>query len=327
MRVALVEIVGSLVEDIIGSHNENDDQDKLRKQLNGLYDLLLERTSDLSVYVRTKSLNVLAKLCELPVKFPKQRLTITTCAVGCLEDSSSLVRKAAIVLLKQLVSTHPYVMHGGQLPLTDWEAHYAEVVEQLAKVQGEVDKIVEGEKVGEEGDSENDEEDGEGLDADGEEREERRSKGKKKAHKRSRGDDEMDVDEEDGEGEGADEEDEDDEGVKDEDTENEDIEMDDGQSQSKKKARRRKSEINMEGLNDAMVVQALQGEELNQLKLKKRYYADGLSFIRQIEAGLKIVEDLLSSKSKAEVLEAMDLFRIVHALDFDGAEVSIICEW
>ena len=48
----------------------------LHKQLNGLYDLLLERMLDVSSYVHTKVLSVLSKLCDLPVKFPKQRLAV-----------------------------------------------------------------------------------------------------------------------------------------------------------------------------------------------------------------------------------------------------------
>jgi condensin complex subunit 1 len=96
----------------------------------------------------------------------------------------------------------------------------------------------------------------------------------------------------------------------------------------KKKAKKgRKSELNMEALqNEAVAVAALQGDQLAQLRLKKRYHAECLNFIRQIEGGMKIIEDLLASNSKAEVLEAMEFFRVIHEYQFDGAEVSSVVQ-
>lgn len=110
----------------------------------------------------------------------------------------------------------------------------------------------------------------------------------------------------------------------------EDVKMDGGEEgenagspkRKGKGKRRRKSELNMEVLaNEAAAVAALQGDQLQQVRLKRKYYAEGLSFIRQVEVGMKLIEQLLASTSKAEVLEAMEFFRIVHILEFEGAEV------
>ena len=103
MRMAMVEVIGSLIREIAVSADLNADEKQGKKQIKGLYSLLIERTLDLSSYVRTRVLSTMAKLCDLPVKFPKQRLNITKAAVECLEDKSASVRKAAVTLLVKLI--------------------------------------------------------------------------------------------------------------------------------------------------------------------------------------------------------------------------------
>lgn len=165
--MALVEIIGCLIRELAESPDLATDPQQLQRQLNGLYDLLLERTLDLSSYVRTKVLSVLAKLCDLPTKFPKQRLEITRAAIDSLEDKATSVRKTAVTLLVKLILTHPYVMDGGLLGLKDWEAHYQEVAQELAKVQGNVGKAVERDEDDE--DEEGDEDDEEAQEGEAEE--------------------------------------------------------------------------------------------------------------------------------------------------------------
>lgn len=178
MRMALVEVIGHLIREIAVSADLNMDQQQSQKQLNGLYDLLLERTLDLSSYVRTKVLSTLAKLCDLPVKFPKQRLAITRVAVDCLEDKAAGARKTAVLLIVKLIVTHPYgLMHGGYLNQREWEKRYEDVVKEVQKVEKEVAKAVErvereegGEQEGEKDaeDEEGDEEDDENEENPGE---------------------------------------------------------------------------------------------------------------------------------------------------------------
>jgi condensin complex subunit 1 len=77
MRMAIVEIIGCLIRELACSEDLTSDTHQTQKQLNGLYDLLLKRTLDFSSYVRSIVFTVLSRLCDLPVKFPKQCLVIT----------------------------------------------------------------------------------------------------------------------------------------------------------------------------------------------------------------------------------------------------------
>ena len=116
-----------------------------QNQLNGLYDLLLERMLSLSSYVRSKVYTVLSRLCDLPVKFPKQRLANMRAAVAVLEDKVTGVRKNATSLIVKLIVTHPYgLMHGGLLGMHEWEERYREVVQELQKVEKALDNTLAG---------------------------------------------------------------------------------------------------------------------------------------------------------------------------------------
>ncbi|THH31058.1 hypothetical protein EUX98_g3140 [Antrodiella citrinella] len=313
MRMALVEIIGCLIRELALSTDLSTDAQQTQRQLNGLYDLLLERTLDLSSYVRTKVLSVLARLCDLPVKFPKQRLAITRAAVDSLNDKATSVRKTAITLLVKLIVTHPYgLMHGGLLGLKEWEARYQEVCQELAKVEGGVGNAVQ--RI--EDDDEDDEENA-GDDGDGDEDEvggRKRSQKRKPNADQGSDDDEMDVDDEEETGEKA--------------TGDEEMEDGDGAGPStpkkSKKKKDRISELDMQALTDEQVaLAALESNQILHLRLRKKYYAEGLNFIRQLENGMRVVEQLLASTNKAEVLEAMEFFRVTHEYQLDGAADGI----
>ena len=92
-----------------------------------------------------------------------------------------------------------------------------------------------------------------------------------------------------------------------------------------KKKKPRKSQIDISALTDEQVaLAALQSSKMLHLKLRKRYYAEALSFIRQIEDAMDIVEKLLGSTNKAEVLESMEFFRVTYEYQFSKAEVSTL---
>lgn len=144
MRIAIVDVIGHLIRDLINSTDLGNDDQSVQKQVDVFFDILNERTRDLSSYVRTKDLAVLTKLCDLPAKFPKQRLNMSKLAVGMLEDKVATVRKSALTLLAQLVVTHPYgLMHGGLMARKDWEEHYDKVSKELKKMEDIVGKAVE----------------------------------------------------------------------------------------------------------------------------------------------------------------------------------------
>lgn len=199
MRMALVEVIGGIIRELSDSpENEGlgaigaaaaagiglagGDRAKQLKQINGLYDLLLERTLDLSSYVRVKVLSTLARLCDSSGnKFPQQRLAMSRAAVDALEDKASGVRKAAVSLLVRLILTHPYGMYGGFLSETEWKERYEQEAGVLAKMEGEVGKAVDREE-GEDGSQADEDDDDEGL-GDEEEVEEDEEGEKKKRRK------------------------------------------------------------------------------------------------------------------------------------------------
>lgn len=165
MRVAIVEVIGYLAAELAAQAQLDDvsDRAQLHKQINGLFELLLERAMDVSSYVRTKVLSVLSKLCDLSHKFPKQRLAVTQVAVAALEDKAASVRKGAVALLVKLLLTHPYgKTHGGYLELDIWEAEYQTIKAELAKVEGTVGNAVRDDEGEDEDDQDDEEEDGEG---------------------------------------------------------------------------------------------------------------------------------------------------------------------
>lgn len=54
-----------------------------------------------------------------------------------------------------------------------------------------------------------------------------------------------------------------------------------------KKLKSRKSELNMEALsNEQAALAALESNQVLHLRLRKKYYAEGLSFIRQVEGAM-----------------------------------------
>jgi condensin complex subunit 1 len=177
MRIAIVEVLGHLITELVNTDaDDGADKHQSQKQINGLYDLLLERIMDVSSYVRTKVLSVLSRCCDLKHKFPKQRLAITRAGTAALEDKAATVRKGAAALLVKLLLTHPYgLMHGGFLELDVWEAEYQVVKRDLAKVEDAMGKAVERN----DGDEEDEEEEESEEEVEGEEGESPKRRKKK----------------------------------------------------------------------------------------------------------------------------------------------------
>ncbi|WRT63457.1 uncharacterized protein IL334_000362 [Kwoniella shivajii] len=133
MRMAVVEIIGLLIRDL--SLSDEGDEEQKNKQIKRYFELLMERFLDLNSWVRCKVLTTLSKLCDLPVKFAKQRHQITELTIRTLEDKTSSARRYAIQLLCKLLETHPFgALHGGTLNLAEWQERYEKIAEELAKV-------------------------------------------------------------------------------------------------------------------------------------------------------------------------------------------------
>ena len=161
MRQAMIEVIGFLICELANNDGQEADAKQTQKQINQLFNLLLERVLDLSLYVRAKVFAVLAKLTGIKsIKFPKQRLHITTAAVSALDDKGAAVRKGAAALLVCLLQTHPYgMMYGGMLQLEIWEADYKDAVAELDKIESRIGNVVNtgGEEQNEDKDEDEDE--------------------------------------------------------------------------------------------------------------------------------------------------------------------------
>ncbi|OJA20254.1 hypothetical protein AZE42_02694 [Rhizopogon vesiculosus] len=303
MRMAIVEVIGSLIRELATSEDMTNDTNQTYKQLDGLSELLISRTLDLSSYVRSKVLTTLSKMLDLPVRLAKQRLRTTRAAVDMLEDKASSVRKVAVSILVKLILTHPYGdMYGGDLNLQNWEERYKAAKEKLQEMEGVVGKAVEKDEDEDEEEETNVEEVDE---ADG---------SKKRSKKKAKIDDDMDVDENDDANE---------------DTEMEDADADDDDDVSetpkpRKKKIPRKSIVDVAAIaSEQEALAALQTNEILSLRLRKKYCAEALNFVRTLEDGMVQITQLLGSMNKPEVLESMEYFRVAFEYNFGGAQAGI----
>lgn len=216
--------------------------------------------------------------------------------IRSLQDKSSQVRKNCIALLTKLILTHPYGrMHGGELSTTAWEARYNALCAQL-----------------------------EPLDLPSAEEAEARAN----AIEMMRDDDEdmaatpveaaLDVEEvvekeeageEEGEGEDDESGDDDDPKLK-------------KSKVAKGKGKPRKSDgIDLAAADQSQLLASVDSETLTRLRLIKNYYADAIAFIAQLDRAMLLLADLLASKVKSEVLEAMEFFTVAFEYKIEAAEV------
>jgi condensin complex subunit 1 len=96
-----------------------------------------------------------------------------------------------------------------------------------------------------------------------------------------------------------------------------------------KKKPRKSEQLNLNALSqEQLMVAEMEGSKMQQLKLKRKYYADALELIRWLDDAAPKLCDLLGSTSKAEVLEAMEYFRVAWEYRLDTAPVrhSHFCE-
>ncbi|KZT53109.1 hypothetical protein CALCODRAFT_501450 [Calocera cornea HHB12733] len=300
MRMALIEVLGTLIRELALS--EEGEQEAREKQIEKLFELLNERFMDLNGYVRAKVITTLTKLCNLPPKFPKQRQQITELTIASLEDKSSTVRRYAIALITRLILTHPFgLLHGGPLNLTAWQERYKKVKEELNTLEQKMG-VLEGQRDAEE------------------------EEGQKTAE-----DDDDDDDEEEEADEEEEEADDPDESVVKAEPGAEDDDASTVAPRRPKKAKKvkkikapRKSEpLDLAAVTQEQALAAMDGNMVIKLRLTKRYYADALRFIRIIENSMDILSTLLVSTNKAEVLEAMEFFRVAHEYEFESAQMGI----
>jgi condensin complex subunit 1 len=76
--------------------------------------------------------------------------------------------------------------------------------------------------------------------------------------------------------------------------------------------------------NEAPANDAATGEDLMKLQLTKRYYTEALKFIESLHEASEVIQQLLASKNKSEVLESMDFFVMADAYKLATAKVCVI---
>ncbi|KAF9029542.1 hypothetical protein BDZ89DRAFT_1065324 [Hymenopellis radicata] len=331
IRLAVVEIIHNLVVhlDALKRHQEID-ENQATKQINGFFDLLLERALDVSTYVRAKVLNVLARLCTIrDNKYYKKRLKITAMAVASLEDKAAGVRKNAIALLIALLKTNPYNARDGLLEEEDWK-------DDLEKTRVKMENMGLGDAVGRRNNPLQEQQ------ADEEARKERQ---KKRDDGAMDVDDATDVEDEETEKGAEEEEEEGEEEDKDEQTRDEeeaepdDMAVDeDGAPQPKKPSKKtkkkkgkkrrnglkpRQSILDIDQINRHIAETKLNELEVTKLVAEYRYRHEGLSFIEMLEGSSETMVKLLASVNKTEVLEAIEFYLIASNFKLKLAKVGI----
>ncbi|RUS34016.1 hypothetical protein BC938DRAFT_482818, partial [Jimgerdemannia flammicorona] len=298
MRMAIIEILGNLITELANMELQSLNQ---KDQINNFFDILEERFLDNTAFCRSKLLQVYLKLLEwmqstghhsshttaisnsLRAKFPKRRQTLCDLAIRHLEDKSSHVRKNAIKVLTRLIATHPYSMYGGELILEQWENRRDEIMEKMAALKPPEELQEVPREPEATGKRPN-------------------ANGKKKAN-----DDEGDENEERSVGE------------QDSDEEMEDA---DAAEEHGKDAVAPSSDDDAM-LTDEQMIGLASPEKYVQLDLTKRFCTDAITFIMQIHAATPIIVLLLASKTKAEVLEAMDFLVMANNYRIDAASDGI----
>ncbi|EPB86159.1 hypothetical protein HMPREF1544_07061 [Mucor circinelloides 1006PhL] len=281
MRVALIEILGILIAELFRTIDDTPDNNNL-EQINGFFDLLEERMLDTVAYCRQKVLQVYLRLFELRNKFPSRRQTITKLCVRHLQDKSSTVRKYTIRALTALITTHPFSMYGGELDLEEWQSKLDKIQEELESVASEDDvrdvlaaQAMEAEEQNEAKEAEieeNADQPSENVDED-----------------IVMEDVDAVIDENDDENKG-----------------NQPEASLEGEASSTGAATTEPDQPQQPAENIAAPKTIVSSEKMQQLEMMRKYHTDAVAFIKLIHEAIPTIIQLLSSKSKAEVLESMD---------------------
>lgn len=311
MRIALVEIVGVLIKEIAleteedgngggdedgGGRSGKEGQERREKKISKLFDLLLERFCDVSSYVRIKVLQTISKLleCVLLLLFPP-------CVGGMLTVCSFCIR-LRVKLPKQRALTTPYIIDALSDKASSVRRYAISTLTNMilthpfGAMYGGFLNLPEWEGRYK------------GIKTEIKKLE---AKGMEAQREVEPAENEVEGEEEEGEEEGEDE--------NEEAKEDEDPDAEPSPKKKKKKSKPRTSTMpQAQPLEDT----AEDIAAFTRLKLTKRYIADALEFIRSVESSMGVMGDLLGSTSKAEVLEAIEFFKVAHEYQMSGASVS-----
>ncbi|MBW0471967.1 hypothetical protein O181_011682 [Austropuccinia psidii MF-1] len=326
MRICLLEVFGKLIDALSQDEDQQvsnppeprtaalnlEDHDELEHspsvpkdkekephvvKLDGFFHLLFERFCDSNTFVRLKVVNIFEDIVKLPVPFPKHRLRLAATAVRSLEDKSSQVRKHCITVLSKLIETHPYgVMHGGELGIEEWQARYDTIEKELSvfdlpanQVDEEIRKIMQ--------------DDASDAQTNGEENE---------SNSQDSGDSTIRDNE-----------------IPTPQCDDTKEKMTDSQSLNSpsgkpgKKSRPTKTDMDAAAVDQQTALSHCDNNVLMKLRLTKKYYSDAIQFIQILQSAIPLIEKLLASKVKSEVLEAIYFFKTAWIYKINGAQSGI----
>lgn len=301
MRNAIIEVLGNLIREITNSEEEGEPGQQ-KRELESFFGLLFDRFLDINAFVRSKVVQVFLKILEIHTnRFADARLRLTALAVRSIEDKTSTVRKNCIALLVKLILTHPYgALHGGELDLTKFEEGYKRVCDELAPMEAPSQEVLDAMANDNLDDKNGDKENEQGDQSAGD------AAIRVKAEPR---DDEEALD-------------------SDEESSDEDESRDERRAKAAaaKAAQKQRRQSNGAPRKSDVAIGAafarLDQDKLAKLRLTKRYYSDALTFITELEKAVPLIETLLASKVKSEVLEAMEFFKVAYEYKLESAEVS-----
>ncbi|KAH8279002.1 hypothetical protein KR018_012246 [Drosophila ironensis] len=132
VRNCVLQLIGDAVVSEMTSEDLNNEMREVR---NEFLEHLLDHMLDISAHVRSKVLSIWHHLKEQHA-IPLTYLTnVLKEAVGRLEDKSSLVRKAAMQLIKSTLESNPY---SPKLSLDELKSKHAKEVEAMEKLNEEL---------------------------------------------------------------------------------------------------------------------------------------------------------------------------------------------
>lgn len=97
----------------------------------------------------------------------------------------------------------------------------------------------------------------------------------------------------------------------------------DTEGTEKKKRRPRRSLLDLDVTAQDDALAAIPPETLTRVRLTRRYYVDALAFVAVVERAVPVAAELIASSVRAEVLEAIDLFKTLHEYRVESAEMGI----
>ncbi|GAO48160.1 condensin complex component cnd1 [Saitoella complicata NRRL Y-17804] len=102
-----------------------------------------------------------------------------------------------------------------------------------------------------------------------------------------------------------------------------DVDMDDAGEEAPSTPRKKAPARDEEATPKAQQPKEVDQESLMRLQLTKRYYTEALRFIESLHEGSKVVAQLLASKNKSEIIEAMDFFVVADAYKLETSKLGI----